>query len=76
MKFLKWMDGNPKWLKVILAIPMLQIVWGIYRVVKAIKKKNILFIIIGILLIVPGALLVWLVDMITLIVMDKILWIE
>lgn len=76
MKFLKWMDGNPKWLKVILAIPMLQIVWGIYRVVKAIKKKNILFIIIGILLIVPGAALVWLVDMITLIVMDKILWIE
>ena len=76
MKFLKWMDGNPNWLKVILAIPMLQIVWGIYRVVKAIKKKNILFIIIGILLIVPGAALVWLVDMITLIVMDKILWIE
>ena len=76
MKFLKWMDNNPKWLKIVLALPMLQIRWGVYRVIKAAKAKNILFTIIGILLIIPGAGFMWLLDLITLIIMDKILWIE
>jgi len=76
MKFLKWMDNNPKWLKIVLALPMLQILWGVYRVIKAAKAKNILFTIIGILLIIPGAGFMWLLDLITLIIMDKILWIE
>lgn len=73
---IKALDGLPKWLKVVLALPVLDIIWNIYRLVKSIKKDNLVGIIIAILLITIGIVFMWLVDIITLLVKDKILWID
>lgn len=73
MGYVKWMDNNPKWLKVVLAI-FLGIFWGIYRIVKSVVDGNMLGVVLGILLLIFGFWIIWLVDIITLIVMDKILW--
>lgn len=73
---IKALDGLPKWLKVVLALPVLDIIWNIYRLVKSIKKDNLVGIIVAILLIVIGIAFMWLIDIITLLINDKVLWID
>lgn len=71
MNFVKAMDNLPFILKLILALPGLDIVWGIYRLVKGIAKKNLFLTIVGILWIIPGAVICWVVDLITVIINDR-----
>ena len=73
---IKALDGLPKWLKVVLALPVLDIIWNIYRLVKSIKKDNLVGIIVAILLIVIGIAFMWLIDIITLLINDKVPWID
>lgn len=75
MGFVKWMDNNPKWLKIVLAIPFLDIIWVVYRLVKSMTDKNVLGIVLAIILLVVGIPFLWIVDIVTLILMDKVLWI-
>lgn len=70
--FLKEMDNLPKLLKLILCLPALDIIWGVYRIIKGITKESLVQLIVGILWIVPGAVFLWLVDMICLLLNDKI----
>ncbi len=73
---IKAFDNLPKWLKVVLALPFLDILWNIYRLVKSIKKDSIVGIILAILLITIGLVFMWLVDIITILLYDKVLWID
>ena len=58
------LKGLPWILKLILCIPALDIVWSVARVLNGIVKNNIVYIVIGILSIVPGAVFFWVVDLI------------
>lgn len=71
MGFVKAMDELPVILKIILALPVLDIVWAIYRIVKGACKGNILTLIFGILWIVPGSVICWIVDLVTTIIYGK-----
>lgn len=75
-ELVKSMDSLPKVVKVLLAIPFLDIIWVVYRLCRSIVKKNTLGIILGILLIIFGIPFLWLVDIITLVAMDKVIWID
>ena len=75
-KFVKSMDDLPKFLKIILALPFVDIIWAIYRVVKSASKKNTLGLILGVLLIIFGIPFLWLVDIITIVLFDKVVWID
>ena len=72
--FIKAMDGLPKLVKILLAIPCLDIIWVIYRLVKSVNANDLVFIIIAVLLIVIGLPWLWLVDIITIIVTDNVIW--
>ena len=74
--FIKWMKEDPKLLKIIFALPFLDIVWNIYRLARSIDKKSVLGIVIAILLIVIGWSFLWILDLITIIVGNKVLWID
>ncbi|MGI6781503.1 MAG: hypothetical protein ACOX56_01505 [Acholeplasmataceae bacterium] len=74
MGFVKWMDNNPKWLKVVLALPVVDVLWVVYRLIKSINDKNVLGIVLAVLLIVIGLPWLWLLDIITLLLLDKVLW--
>ncbi|MCI8728367.1 MAG: hypothetical protein HFK07_00915 [Clostridia bacterium] len=74
--FIKWMKEAPKLLKIIFALPFLDIVWNIYRLARSIDKKSVLGIVIAILLIVIGWSFLWILDLITIIVGNKVLWID
>ena len=72
--FLKEMDNLPKLLKIILCLPGLDIIWAVYRIIKGVTKDSLVQLIVGILWILPGAPFLWLVDMITTILQEKILF--
>lgn len=74
--FINGMDGLALWIKIILALPGLDIVWNVYRLVRSIDKGNVLGIVLGIILIIVGIPFMWLVDIISLIVANKVLWID
>ena len=63
--FIKAMDDLPLILKIILALPALDIVWGIYRIVKGVAYKNVVTLIFGILWIIPGSVICWILDIVT-----------
>ena len=69
--FVKWMDGAPLWLKVIFCIPVLDIIWAVYRIVKGIAYGKVLTLVLGVLWIIPGAVFCWLIDLIGVIVRKK-----
>ena len=83
-EFIRAMDGLPKLVKILLAIPCLDIIWVIYRLVKSINANDMIFLIVAVLLIVIGLPFLithtgilrwlWLVDIITLIITDNVIW--
>lgn len=73
-KFVAWMDGRSTLIKVLFAIPFLDIIWVIYRIAKSASEKNTLGVVLGIILIIVGIPFLWLVDIITLVLKDKVLW--
>lgn len=60
--------------QILLAIPCLDIIWVIYRLVKSINANDMIFLIVAVLLIVIGLPWLWLVDIITLIITDNVIW--
>ena len=70
-KFIKSLNGLPTLVKLILALPALDLVWSIARVCNGLAKKDVVKTIIGILTIVPGAVFMWLVDMILIVLRGK-----
>lgn len=69
--YVAFMDNLSFIMKLITTIPLLNILWAIYRIVKGLKGGNMLMLIVGILWIVPGAAFLWLVDMISVILYKK-----
>ena len=72
----KAFDNLPKLVKIILALPVLDIVWAIYRLCKSISKGNVLGIVLGIVLLLLCPTIFWIVDIITIILFNKVLWID
>ena len=63
-------DNLPKIVKLILAIPALDIIWVIYRIVKSVRDNNMLGIILGAVLLFVGFPFLWLIDIICIIMKD------
>lgn len=64
---IKMVDDLPFIIKLILCIPVLDIVWAIYRIVKGVDKKNNVLIIVGIIWIIGGCTITWVFDLVTVI---------
>ncbi len=61
---IKQVNGLPLLVKVLLCIPAIEIFYGICRVVNGIAKNDVLWIVLAILTIIPGAFFMWIVDLI------------
>ncbi|MBQ7374646.1 MAG: hypothetical protein IJW61_01560 [Clostridia bacterium] len=61
---IKWVDKLPHWAKLVLCIPVLDIVWAVYRIAKGVLKNDVVLTVIGVLWIF-GDLVTWLFDLIT-----------
>jgi hypothetical protein len=68
-------DGLPWLIKIILALPGIDgIAWGLYRVFKGLSKKDNMLVLIGILWIILGIFILWIIDMVSIILYKKLVW--
>ncbi|MFA6378022.1 MAG: hypothetical protein WCW63_05265 [Acholeplasmataceae bacterium] len=72
-EFVKAMDGLPWIVKIILALPVIDgFAWGIYRLLKGISSNNMTLIIAGIVWILVGWAILWILDLFTLITQKNV----
>ena len=74
--FIKAIDSLPYIVKIILCIPALDIVWGIYRLIKSLDKSNVVGIVLALVLLIVGVPFVWLIDLLCVLFGGKIWWID
>ena len=74
--FVNAFDGFSKVVKFLLALPILDILWVVYRLCKSADNKNTLGVILAIVILIVGIPFLWLVDMVTILLNDKVLWID
>ena len=60
---IKAFDDLPWVLKIILALPGLDFIWGIYRIIKGVMLKNDKMLFAGIVWVILGAPLLWIIDL-------------
>jgi hypothetical protein len=70
------MDDLPMIVKFILALPALDIVWVIYRIIKSYAKGNMLGVVLGVVLVIVGLPFLWLIDMIFIVLKGQVFWID
>ena len=75
-QLIKARDELPFILKLVLCIPALDIVWSVYKICRSLDKKNVLGIVLGVLTIFPGAVFIWVIDLITVLVNKKGWWLD
>ncbi len=63
-EFLNEVNGLPLVVKVILCIPVLDIFYCVCRIVKGVVKGDVLWIVLGVLTVFPGAFFMWILDLI------------
>lgn len=71
MSFVNWMDQQPLIVKVIFSLPGIDIIWGIYRVIKGAETKSNGLLVIGILWLVLGWNILWVIDLVTTLINGK-----
>ena len=73
---IKSIDNLPKLIKLILAIPALDIIWVVYRLMRSLVKKNTLGVVIAAVLIIVGLPWLWVIDLICIALTDKVWWLD
>lgn len=73
MGYVKAVDGLPWIVKLLLVIFFDPIVYGIYRIVKGLKKNNIVVLVAGILYLFTGLFIIgWVIDVVTVATSGKV----
>ena len=69
-------DSLPMLFKLLLCIPAVAVSWMIYRICRSLEKGNMIGAIIAAVLIIVGLPWAWAVDLVCLLVMGKVWWID
>lgn len=69
--YVKAFDNLPFIVKLLLCLPVLDILWAVYRIIKGSNQKNTLMIVAGILWIIPGSIVCWIADLVCTIIYKK-----
>ncbi len=72
MEYIQWMEGQSKAIKILLALPFLDITWAIYRLVKAILAKDTMSIVIAIVILCLAPYFWWIIDLVFIIVKGNV----
>ena len=72
MKFVKAIDNLPWIVKLLLCLPIVDIIWAIYRIVKGAASGKVSLVVAGIVWLLLGGFILWLVDLISIIIYKNI----
>lgn len=67
LDIIKTLDDLPKNVKLILALPIIDIVWAVYRIIKGATGKQYKNLLLGVLWIIPGSFICWIIDLICIV---------
>ncbi len=69
-EFVTSLDSLPILVKVILALPALDIIWGIYRILSALDAKNTVALVVSIILLfIP---FMWIIDIVMILLQGRV----
>lgn len=74
--FIKWMDGRSRLVKILFCLPIIDIIWGVYRVLGAIKNKNWLHLVLAIIWVFIAGFVGWVLDLVCIILFSHIFWFQ
>ncbi len=74
--YIKWMDERSRIVKLLLCIWILDVSWAVYRIGRAASKKNWLHMVLGILWVLLAATAGWILDVIWIIIFNRIFWFQ
>lgn len=69
---IKTIDDLPQIIKLILCIPAVDLVWGLYRLFRSIAANNMVNIIINVVILLVGIPFFWIVDLVCLLLNGKV----
>ena len=72
--YCKWMDGHSRLIKIILCLWILDITWAVYRIGRAVVAKNWFHMVLGILWILAAGTVGWILDLVWIILFNRIFW--
>lgn len=67
-------DNLPWIVKILLCLPVVAIVWSVYRLIRSISSGNVLGIVLSIVLLVAGPSFFWIIDLICVLVKKNVWW--
>lgn len=73
-ELLEAFDNLPKIVKIIFALPGLDVIWAIYRIVKGVLNKNMVTLVAGLVWLFAGWAILWIADIVMLAMKDKLLF--
>jgi hypothetical protein len=65
---IKWFESAPVWLKIIFALPGLDIIWAIFRIAKGAVKGKTGILLAGIAWLLLGWAILWVIDIVSIII--------
>ncbi len=74
--FIVAMEKLPLLVKVLLAFPFLDIVWVVYRIIRSVDKQNWVGVLIAVIFIIIGIPFLWLIDMLCILIIGHVWWID
>lgn len=70
------MDNLPQVVKIILALPFLDIVWNIYRLLRSINKNDTVGIVVAAIILFVGIPFMWIIDIICIAYNNHVWWLD
>ncbi|MDD5885522.1 MAG: hypothetical protein PUC66_05760 [Erysipelotrichaceae bacterium] len=74
--FCKWMDSQSRLMKILFCLPVVDVLWAIYRIGGAIANKNALHLVLAVLWIFFGSTIGWVLDLISILLVNHIFWFQ
>ena len=72
--FVKWMDDRNRLVKILFCLPIIDILWGLYRLFEAISIKDWFKLVLAIIWILIAGFVGWVLDLVWIIVFGHIFW--
>lgn len=72
--FVGWIEGLPVILKLILCIPVIDVVWSVWRLMKAIAVNDPVRIVLALLFLILGIPFIWVLDLVFVLLTGNGFW--
>lgn len=75
-EFLKWMDDRSRLVKILFCLPIIDIIWGVYRILDAVSKKDWFRLVLAIIWVIIAGWVGWVLDLVAIIIVNHIFWFQ